>query len=169
MSDTPTDSAITAEAVGCACTNCPRRFRVDFLVSDKLWAEIAPGGGLLCGACIASALERRERFDAFRVVPVDDYAAITAERDRLKVERDTAVRNCQELANETLASLAREKNSPACVAERRANAAEARAAELEAALRKARVAIETYSPNPTEPLEEIDAALTPQQREASSK
>lgn len=35
----------------------------------------------------------------------------------------------------------------------------ARLRKMEEALRKARVAIATWSPDPTEPLEEIDAAL----------
>ena len=56
---------------GCICQRCGERYRVDILVPDALWAEIGPkgkaeaGGGLMCGVCIMSAIERRGEFDAF--------------------------------------------------------------------------------------------------------
>lgn len=55
---------------GCICQGCGRAYRVDFMLPDDLWNAIRPagkseGGGLLCGSCIADAIEAIGQFDAF--------------------------------------------------------------------------------------------------------
>ena len=62
---------------GCTCHVCGRRYRVDVLVPDEMWAEIRPehaasaDGGLLCGPCILERIEARGRFAAFNLAPAN--------------------------------------------------------------------------------------------------
>ena len=49
--------------VGRKCQGCGRRYKVDFLIPDELWAKITPkagAAGLLCGSCIAK-MKRQKR------------------------------------------------------------------------------------------------------------
>jgi len=61
---------------GCVCQGCGKRYRVDFLVPDGLWAKIRPDmsrppeAGLLCGQCIAQRIEGLGEFDAYEVISV---------------------------------------------------------------------------------------------------
>ncbi len=53
---------------GCTCHACGARYRVDLMVPAETWEAIrparsTPGGGLLCGSCIAERLERLGGFD----------------------------------------------------------------------------------------------------------
>lgn len=63
--DEPTDA-------GCICQRCGRRYKVDFIVDDTLWAHIrpasamSPDAGLLCGSCIIA--EAIEGMDFYGVV-----------------------------------------------------------------------------------------------------
>jgi hypothetical protein len=50
--------------MSCTCQKCGDKYKVDFLVPDKIWEQIKPqhkpvGAGLLCGKCIVEALEER--------------------------------------------------------------------------------------------------------------
>lgn len=56
-----------AMEAGCTCQRCEQTYRLDIMVPDELWEQIKPagkpeGGGLLCGECIAAALENRIGF-----------------------------------------------------------------------------------------------------------
>ena len=66
----PQPSSEDARDDGCLCVGCLWRYRVDLMVPDDLWAEINPGGGLLCGRCIMDRTEARGQFDAFNASPV---------------------------------------------------------------------------------------------------
>lgn len=57
-------------ADGCTCQSCGRKYKVDFLLPDDLWLKISPKkseAGLLCGGCIANAIENLNEFNAFMV------------------------------------------------------------------------------------------------------
>lgn len=63
---------------GCTCQNCGNKYKVDFLVPDEIWGKISPkkgdgykSGGLLCGRCIADAIEGFGEFDYFHLVKED--------------------------------------------------------------------------------------------------
>lgn len=48
---------------GCSCQGCGQMYKMDVLVPDEIWERIKPigaakGGGLLCGKCIISAMEK---------------------------------------------------------------------------------------------------------------
>jgi hypothetical protein len=48
--------------MSCTCHCCGRKYKVDLIVPDKIWREIAPvqegqDAGLLCGPCVAERLE----------------------------------------------------------------------------------------------------------------
>lgn len=136
MSDTPTDSAVTAEALE------PKRLAAirDFAARDAYYNN------------------------DLAVELLSHIAAITAERDRLKVERDEATRHVDYWSD------------MACALRESLNAAEARAAELVAALRDLHDDIQgrqddgaNFNPGTLIALARAAAALTPPQREASSK
>ena len=60
----------------CKCQNCGEQYKVDFLVPDYIWEEIKPegkaeGAGLLCGKCICSAIESFNKYNGFRIVPLN--------------------------------------------------------------------------------------------------
>jgi len=49
--------------MSCKCQNCGNQFKIDIIIDDDLWNKIKPegkpdGGGLLCGSCIFSKLEK---------------------------------------------------------------------------------------------------------------
>lgn len=56
----------------CKCQRCGQEYAVDLIVPDDLWEKIKPegkpvGGGLLCGPCIAKAIEALGEYAAYRV------------------------------------------------------------------------------------------------------
>lgn len=53
---------------GCLCQRCGKRYKVDFMLPDELWAIIHAGFNLLCGTCIIELLEARGEFDYFDLV-----------------------------------------------------------------------------------------------------
>jgi hypothetical protein len=49
--------------MSCTCQKCGRKYKVDFMVSDKLWEQIKLqckpiGAELLCGICIVETIEK---------------------------------------------------------------------------------------------------------------
>lgn len=53
---------------GCTCQRCGRAYKVDVIVPDQLWEQITnSSGSLLCGPCIAAAIEDIGEFDAFKL------------------------------------------------------------------------------------------------------
>lgn len=57
----------------CTCGECGELFKVDINVSDEVWETIRPSnskphGGLLCGKCIITALERKNEYGAFTLI-----------------------------------------------------------------------------------------------------
>ncbi len=65
---------------GCTCQSCGNIYKVDFLVSDDVWERIKPenkpkGCGLLCGICIAKALEH---LNGFAVLKIENVKRNTA-------------------------------------------------------------------------------------------
>ncbi len=58
---------------GCICRRCKRRYKVDIIVPDDLWAKINPWigdaeGSMLCGPCIAEGIEALDEFAAWKLV-----------------------------------------------------------------------------------------------------
>ena len=52
----------------CICQHCGKKYRIDLLISDRLWKIIRPKGkklwaGLLCGGCIMNKLEDISGYD----------------------------------------------------------------------------------------------------------
>lgn len=75
IADLESKSARTAgykdPAEGCTCQKCGRKYKVDFIIPDDLWLKISPKkseAGLLCGICIAEAIENFNEHNAFKVV-----------------------------------------------------------------------------------------------------
>lgn len=62
---------VTESGVGCVCHRCGRRYRVDLLLPDALWAALAPFE-MQCGWCMVEQLEdvaaRADGFGYLRVV-----------------------------------------------------------------------------------------------------
>lgn len=56
---------------GCLCQRCAWRYRVDFMLSDELWAKIHGPFNLLCEACIVELIEARKEFDYLDLVKLD--------------------------------------------------------------------------------------------------
>lgn len=61
-----------AETDGCTCQECERKYKIDILVSNKLWERIKPqnkpeGSGLLCGICIIKKLEQLNEFSHYNL------------------------------------------------------------------------------------------------------
>ena len=59
-------------AEGCRCQECGFRYKVDLLVPNYIWERIKPmdkdqGAGLLCGPCIARAIERMGVFGCYQL------------------------------------------------------------------------------------------------------
>lgn len=57
---------------GCECQRCGRLYKLDIQIPNHLWDEIRPkhkppGGGLLCGSCIISAMEELMGFNVMRL------------------------------------------------------------------------------------------------------
>ena len=58
--------------MSCKCQSCGKQYKVDFLVSGKLWERIKPdgkakGAGLLCGPCITARIEELDKYDAYEL------------------------------------------------------------------------------------------------------
>jgi len=54
--------------MSCTCQDCGKLYKVDFIVPDCIWDKIRPAnkkksGGLLCGVCIAKAIESIGDYD----------------------------------------------------------------------------------------------------------
>ncbi|MFH1984793.1 MAG: hypothetical protein ABIL58_23375 [Pseudomonadota bacterium] len=68
--------------MACTCQRCGKKYSVDLLVPDDVWERIKPAGkpegaGLLCGLCIAAALESHGGcYLVTRVKNVDDLVSI---------------------------------------------------------------------------------------------
>jgi hypothetical protein len=43
--------------MSCKCQKCGKSYKVDFILPDTVWERIRKGLNLLCGVCIAKALE----------------------------------------------------------------------------------------------------------------
>ena len=63
---------------GCLCQGCGKRYKVDLIIPNDVWAKICPnknsidplyGSGLLCGVCI---MQRVEDLDEFEVINAGD-------------------------------------------------------------------------------------------------
>lgn len=58
----------------CTCHKCKRKYKVDVLVPDDVWARIRPdkdkpeGAGLMCGACILTEIERLGEYAAYTLI-----------------------------------------------------------------------------------------------------
>jgi len=58
--------------MSCKCQECGKQFKVDLIISDKLWKEIKPvnkptGGGLLCGSCIMKRIEMLNEHESYHL------------------------------------------------------------------------------------------------------
>lgn len=54
--------------MSCTCKRCGQKYKVDFLVPDRLWYQIKPDiGNLLCGPCIAQAIEDMDEYGAYHI------------------------------------------------------------------------------------------------------
>lgn len=52
--------------MSCTCKACGRKYKVDIMISNKLWEKITPDGlGMLCGQCIITRIEKLNRHDYF--------------------------------------------------------------------------------------------------------
>lgn len=60
MKDDPRDE-------GCLCQRCNRRYRVDVMLPDELWAGIHGAFNRLCGMCMTELIEVRGEFDYFEL------------------------------------------------------------------------------------------------------
>lgn len=58
--------------MSCKCQRCNKQYKVDVMVSDKLWEEIKPkhkpkGAGLLCGTCIIEKIEAKNEYNYYQL------------------------------------------------------------------------------------------------------
>lgn len=56
--------------MSCTCQKCHKKYKTDIIVPDNLWLKIAPKGdesGLLCGSCIAMAIENLDSYDCWHL------------------------------------------------------------------------------------------------------
>lgn len=95
-------STISPDCEGCTCQKCGRVFKVDFNVPDPLWKRISRGRNLLCGPCIAEAIENIGQFDYFDISkPMPTSSESTCSRkvryDDLAVASIAALRLRQKL------------------------------------------------------------------------
>jgi hypothetical protein len=97
---------------GCRCQRCGHFYKVDLLIADDLWKQIATER-LLCGKCVIDAIERLKEFGAFRLSPADaqnelvkaleQIQAVCA--DNSKAERpDLALKFVREVAETALSA-----------------------------------------------------------------
>lgn len=42
---------------GCTCMKCSRKYRIDLMIPDAMWALIAGEHQMFCGICIMTRLE----------------------------------------------------------------------------------------------------------------
>lgn len=56
--------------MSCKCQGCGEKYKIDIMVIDGLWEKIKPmgksvGGGLLCGKCILTRIEKIIGYSSF--------------------------------------------------------------------------------------------------------
>lgn len=62
--------------MSCGCQGCSRRYELDLVIPDDLWAAIRPegkseGAGLLCAPCIVKKLEDLFGYAVFELKEVE--------------------------------------------------------------------------------------------------
>ena len=67
--------------MACVCQGCGNKYKVDLIVSDKLWRVIKPvykrqEAGFLCGSCIMERIEVFNNYGAL-IVNVEDVTIPT--------------------------------------------------------------------------------------------
>lgn len=97
---------------GCLCQRCGKRYKVDFYVDDYLWEVIKPegkpeGAGLLCGRCIADAIEVRDKFNYYTIINADPSEIKRAMRAE-KIAREL-MQMLEDVLNDLAAVIAKAK------------------------------------------------------------
>ena len=51
--------------MSCECQKCKIQYKIDLMVSEKLWDKISKGRNLLCGSCIMDELEALNKYNYY--------------------------------------------------------------------------------------------------------
>ena len=67
--------------MSCHCQSCGKNYKVDLVISNKLWEKIKPAGkprgaGLLCGSCIMKRIEDISSYDAYKLINIKDFSLV---------------------------------------------------------------------------------------------
>ena len=58
--------------MSCKCQKCGKKYKMDLMISNKLWIEINPlknkSSGLLCPTCIITKLEKTLGYSSFILI-----------------------------------------------------------------------------------------------------
>lgn len=68
---------------GCKCQSCGEYYRVEIIVSGKLWNRVKPEGWL-CGKCVVSRLEQLGEFRVFKLIDVGEIHKVLMDSYNLK-------------------------------------------------------------------------------------